>query len=42
MRAMTMKERLKIHREIERESERKLNEWKEETSDVQYAEQSAG
>ena len=26
---MTMKERLKIHRQIERENERKLKEWKE-------------
>jgi hypothetical protein len=26
---MSMKERLKIHRQIERENERKLNEWKE-------------
>lgn len=26
---MTMKEKLKIHREIERENERKLKEWKE-------------
>ena len=26
---MSMKERLKIHRQIERESERKLKEWKE-------------
>ena len=27
---MNMKERLKIHRQIERENERKLKEWKEE------------
>lgn len=27
---MTMKERLEIHRQIERENERKLKEWKEE------------
>ena len=27
---MSMKERLKIHRQIERENERKLKEWKEE------------
>jgi hypothetical protein len=26
---MSMKERLKIHRQIERENERKLKEWKE-------------
>jgi hypothetical protein len=26
---MTMKERLEIHRQIERENERKLKEWKE-------------
>lgn len=26
---MTMKERLKVHREIERENRRKLKEWKE-------------
>lgn len=26
---MTMKEKLKIHREIERENARKLKEWKE-------------
>jgi len=26
---MTMKEKLKIHAEIERENERKLKEWKE-------------
>ena len=26
---MTMKEMLKIHRQIERENERKLKEWKE-------------
>jgi hypothetical protein len=28
-RAMTMKERLEIHRQIEAENERKLKEWKE-------------
>ena len=27
---MTMKEKLKIHREIERENRRKLDKWKEE------------
>ena len=27
---MSMKERLEIHRQIERENERKLKEWKEE------------
>ena len=26
---MTMRERLKVHREIERENRRKLKEWKE-------------
>jgi hypothetical protein len=26
---MTMKERLKVHREIERENRRKLKEWKD-------------
>ena len=26
---MSMKERLKVHRQIERENERKLKEWKE-------------
>jgi hypothetical protein len=26
---MTMKERLKVHRQIERENKRKLKEWKE-------------
>ena len=26
---MSMKERLEIHRQIEQENERKLNEWKE-------------
>ena len=29
LRAMTMKERLEVHRQIERENERKLKEWKE-------------
>ena len=29
LRAMTMKERLVVHREIVRENERKLKEWKE-------------
>ena len=27
---MSMKERLEVHRQIERENERKLKEWKEE------------
>ena len=30
LRAMTMKERLAVHRQIEAENERKLKEWKEE------------
>ena len=29
LRAMTMKERLAVHRQIEAENERKLKEWKE-------------
>jgi hypothetical protein len=29
LRAMTMKEKIKIHAEIERENKRKLKEWKE-------------
>ena len=39
---MTMKEKLEMHRQIETENERKLNEWKEEQRNVQYADKSAG
>lgn len=38
---MTMKERLEIHRQIEEDNKRKLNEWKEEQENVQYANKSA-
>ena len=31
---MTMKERIKIHIQIERENRRKLKEWKEEKKDA--------
>lgn len=34
---MTMKERLKVHREIERENRRKLKEWKEKQKGGQVA-----
>ena len=33
-RAMTMKERIKVHREIERENARKLREWKQKGGKV--------
>ena len=33
-RAMTLKERLKVHREIERENARKLKEWKKKGEKV--------
>ena len=33
-RAMTLKERLKVHREIERENARKLKEWKKKGGKV--------
>lgn len=34
LRAMTMKERLEVHRQIEAENERKLKEWKEDRNDA--------
>lgn len=39
---MTMKERLEIHRRIEAENKRKLDEWKEVQKNVQYANEGAG
>lgn len=38
---MSMKERLEIHRQIERENDQKLKEWKEEQSNEHYAHKSA-
>ena len=37
-----MKERLAIHKQIVKENERKLKDWKEEQRNVQYADKSAG
>ena len=38
---MTMRERLEIHRQIEQDNQRKLNEWKEEQENEHYANKSA-
>lgn len=39
--AVTMKERLEIHKRIEDGNQRKLDEWKEEQKNEQYANKSA-
>jgi hypothetical protein len=39
---MTMKEKLEMHKRIEAENKRKMNEWKEEQKNVQYANKEAG